>query len=110
MKEFKAGDFTSGKMGEIFRECFIKDGVVISHKQFGKAYLIPEDIIHAIVLFKLEKNAEFNEFASFRDSKDGTFKDYLSLESDLQMRVIQAYFSNDFEYWFDVLIFLYAQI
>ena len=107
MKEFKAGDFTSGKMGEIFRECFIRDGVVINHKQFGKSYLISDNIIRATALCILKNDADFYEFVAARGANDGVFDDYLSLDSDDQMSVIQDYFEDSFEgsleSWFEVL-------
>ena len=50
---YKAGDFSSGKMGKIFKQCFTEDKVIINHKQFGRAYMISEDIIatQVILLF-----------------------------------------------------------
>jgi hypothetical protein len=41
---YKAGDFTSGKMGKIFKQCFSEDKVIINHKQFGRFYMVSEDI------------------------------------------------------------------
>jgi hypothetical protein len=52
--EFKAGDFTSGKMGEIFKTCYMGGLAIINHKQFGNAYLIPEDEIRLMALAKLK--------------------------------------------------------
>ena len=52
--EFKAGDFTSGKMGAIFKSCHLDKLAVITHKQFGVAYLVPENEIRLMVLDKLK--------------------------------------------------------
>ena len=51
-KEFKAGDFTSGKMGEIFQTSFMSNKVaIIKHKQFGRAVLVPESDLMQLVNF-----------------------------------------------------------
>ena len=103
MKEFKAGDFTSGKMGEIFKECFLQDVAVINHKQFGKAYMIPESIVRTMVLNILEKRNHFKEYAKGWEHKDSTFQDFLKLDENEQMHVIQDYYSDHFGSWFEVI-------
>jgi hypothetical protein len=51
---YKAGDFTSGKMGEIFKNCFMDSRtVVINHKVFGDCYMIPEGDIKRVSNFVL---------------------------------------------------------
>jgi hypothetical protein len=41
--KFRAGDFTSGKMGQIFKEVFMgRETTIINHKQFGECYVIPK--------------------------------------------------------------------
>jgi len=101
--EFKAGDFTSGKMGEIFKECFLRDVAVINHKQFGKAYMIPESIVRTMVLNILEKRNHFKEYAKGWESKEATFQDFLKLDEGEQMHVIQDYYSDHFGSWFEVM-------
>ena len=103
MKEFKAGDFTSGKMGEIFKECFLHDMAVINHKQFGKAYMIPENIVRSMVLNILEKRSHFKEYTKGWEHKDATFQDFLKLDEDEQMHAIQDYHSDHFSSWFEVM-------
>ena len=101
--EFKAGDFTSGKMGEIFKECFLRDVAVINHKQFGKAYMIPESIVRTMVLNILEKRNHFKEYAKGWESKEAKFQDFLKLDEGEQMHVIQDYYSDHFGSWFEVM-------
>jgi hypothetical protein len=104
MKEFKAGDFTSGKMGEIFKECFFRDVVVINHKQFGKAYMMPDDLVKAMVFNILEKRPTFVEFVS---TGDNTITDFFLLEDEKQLSVVSSYFTDDFHgCWFEVLTVL----
>ena len=51
---FKAGDFTSGKMGQIFKEAFMGlETTTINHKQFGDCYLIPKSEMKQAVNFML---------------------------------------------------------
>ena len=54
LNEFKAGDFTSGKMGDIFKSVFMDSKTtVINHKQFGDCYVIPKTEMKAAVNFAL---------------------------------------------------------
>lgn len=51
---YKAGDFTSGKMGEIFKSVFMEPyTTVINHKQFGDCYIIPKNRMKDAVNFAL---------------------------------------------------------
>ena len=51
---YKAGDFTSGKMGEIFKSVFMDSRTtVINHKQFGDCYIIPKEDMKQSTIFVL---------------------------------------------------------
>lgn len=45
MNKFKAGDFTSGKMGEIYKSVAKNGRCAISHKQHGEMYLVSKDAL-----------------------------------------------------------------
>ncbi|MCP4267999.1 MAG: hypothetical protein GY777_20915 [Candidatus Brocadiaceae bacterium] len=82
--EFKAGDFTSGKMAEIFKTCCFQDLAIINHKQFGKIYMIPEELIAAMTInafIASPKGIEFIEFkcGSMDNFKEKTREDQLML-------------------------------
>lgn len=53
---FKAGDFTSGKMNEIFKNSFSGSPVTITHKQLGTFILVDENSIRMDVIRILEKS------------------------------------------------------
>lgn len=103
IKEYRAGDFTSGKMGEIFKQCYLKDIAVINHKQFGKAYLMPEEIVRVCVLNILLKQKGFGRYIKGIVSKDSGEQDFLQQHEKYQMHSIEDYFEEEFESWFSVL-------
>lgn len=71
MNEFKAGDFTSGKMGEIFKHCFTEvKSTVINHKQHGRLTMIPERYTGFMVNKALHQNKHFKDFVKSEYPKD----------------------------------------
>ena len=99
-KRFKAGDFTSGKMGEIFKTCHHSmDLVYIDHKQFGAANLIPEEYIAFIVCRGVKLNKKFNDFYAGEYKGD----DFSGLDYDQAFDVINDFLCDGFESWFDML-------
>jgi hypothetical protein len=107
MKEFKAGDFTSGKMGEIFKDCFFKDIAIINHKQFGRAYMIPECKVKEAVLLALHLAPKFAEYEIYCTSdvkgKDTAQRKFAELDNDVQIHMIEDFFEDEFENWFEIL-------
>jgi hypothetical protein len=103
IKEYRAGDFTSGKMSEIFKECYLKDIAVINHKQFGKSYLVPEEIIRVCVLNILLKQKGFIRYIKGIVDKDSGEHEFLQQDIKFQMHFIEDYFEDEFETWFSVL-------
>jgi hypothetical protein len=105
IKVFKAGDFTSGKMSEIFKECFFKDIAHINHKQFGDAYLIPSETLRvlAIELFsKTKKGREFMVHAGNDDSGQG----FLQLHEEDQLHHIDDFFHEGIEDWLTAITYI----
>ena len=87
-KTFKAGDFTSGKMGEIFKHCFQdKKTTIISHKQFGELAMIPESYIEFMVIKSLRQNEHFREF--MKSEYDGG--EVVTNEGKLKKEIISDY-------------------
>ena len=83
MKEFKAGDFTSGKMSEIFKHCFTEESTtVINHKQHGKLFMIPERYMAFMVNRALHQNKHFNDFLKSEYPKD-TFDNHMPVRADI---------------------------
>lgn len=70
MKTFKAGDFTSGKMNEIFRSAAgrFSSGVKITHKQFGEYRLMSTDNIDVLFTEILQTN-----FGIFKSESTGKY-------------------------------------
>ena len=101
--EFKAGDFTSGKMGEIFKECFLKSGTKITHKQFGNAFLISESTIREIVLILLFKRKDFVRYITGICHKDSDTNDFAKLDPKCQKHYIEDYFEDECDNWYQVL-------
>ena len=103
MKEFKAGDFTSGKMGEIFKECYFNSATIINHKQFGKSYMIPVDMIRIIVLNITSKRPNFKDFADGFLFKGSTIQDIGNLDQEKQLMAMCEFYEEDFDTWFEML-------
>jgi len=101
--EFKAGDFTSGKMGEIFKSCFIKDMAVINHKQFGKAYMIPEEIVRVVVINLLSKHNEFYKYSKGICGRNSDIQAFMKLEAKAQMHYIEDFYETEFDTWFEII-------
>ena len=102
---FKAGDFTSGKMAEIFKECFFKDIAHINHKQFGDAYLIPLEVIRVLaieLLGKTEKGRDLMAYAGNDDSCQG----FLQLSKEEQLHHIDDFFLGGIEDWLTALAYM----
>ena len=101
---FKAGDFTSGKMGDIFKSCHHSlDLVFVDHKQFGAANLIPEEYIAFIVVRALKDNTHFKGF--IESECDGlSFLGFTELTYDDAFNVINDYLCEGFSSWFDVMV------
>jgi hypothetical protein len=108
MKEFKAGDFTSGKMGDIYKECYKNEVAVINHKQFGISYLVPEIVIISQCLMLLQADDKFLEFQKFAlcdpsIKKEKAPLEFLKLPRDAQMHWIEDFFEEEFDTWLEVL-------
>tara|TARA_R110002111_G_scaffold44030_8_gene80255 strand:+ start:1853 stop:2176 length:324 start_codon:yes stop_codon:yes gene_type:complete len=101
--EFKAGDFTSGKMGDIFKACFLRGGAQINHKQFGSAFLIPEETIRDIVLIILFKRKDFKRYATGICHMDSDLSDFAKLNPENQKHYIEDYFEDECDNWYQVL-------
>tara|TARA_R110000851_G_C12976340_1_gene555866 strand:+ start:142 stop:456 length:315 start_codon:yes stop_codon:yes gene_type:complete len=101
MEEFKAGDFTSGKMGKIFKGCFIGGSVTITHKQFGKSYLVSEELLRAAILNILMKHDAFESYIS--NEFCGDIQEYLKHDEDVQRRYISEFYKDSFTNWIEVL-------
>ena len=103
INNFKAGDFTSGKMGEIFKTCHMDKLAVITHKQFGTAYLVPEDEIRLMALDKLRA---FDVSGNNMNHACGTVESVKEFVSSLTSQNAQTY--NEIkdlklDTWLDVL-------
>jgi|TARA_R110000744_G_scaffold293749_1_gene404027 hypothetical protein len=103
IKEYRAGDFTSGKMGEIFKQCYLRDMAVINHKQFGKAYLMPEEIVRTCVLNILLKQKGFIGYIKGIVDKNSGEQEFLQQHEKFQLHAIEDYFEDEFQNWFSVL-------
>ena len=105
---YKAGDFTSGKMGQIFKNCFKKDFVVINHKQFGNAYLVDESIIRTMAVDRLQDKELFVKYQEFctgwnKESKHNSYRLFGLLHEDDQKHFIEDFFEEEFHSWFEIL-------
>ena len=101
MIEFKAGDFTSGKMADIFKACYMRDIAIISHKQFGKSYMIPEEFFRNMSINLLMKNKKFKEFAIMNL---GSEQDFMQSGDVVLFEEIGEFFGGlIIDHWFDVL-------
>ena len=104
---YKAGDFTSGKMGEIFKTCHHSLSLAeITHKQFGNANLIPVEYIEFIVTRGLSKNDEFNSFLE-SDEVKMSVDDFIELESQVKFDIVNEFLHGGFMSWFDVMCSLF---
>ena len=97
--EFKAGDFTSGKMGDIYKECYRNELAVINHKQFGKAYLIPEQFLCELVVNNLHKNKKFKTF--IKGIKINNENEFFDNDSEELLLIVESYFKVKLSNWVD---------
>ena len=103
---YKAGDFTSGKMGDIFKTCYLSlDLSVINHKQFGESNLIPVEYIEFLITCALRKNCLFNEFLD--SERHMSFDDFSSFKSDTKFEIVNDFLCDGFTSWFDVMTGLF---
>tara|TARA_R110000851_G_scaffold301271_1_gene457635 strand:- start:59 stop:403 length:345 start_codon:yes stop_codon:yes gene_type:complete len=107
MHTYKAGDFTSGKMGEIYKNCFKDDYVVITHKQFGKMYLVDEEIIKNMAIGRLQLD---NEFVKHSESYTGELempeaqpKVFRLMCDETQIQCVKDFYEGHISNWFEVL-------
>lgn len=106
VKTFKAGDFTSGKMGEIFKTCHHSlDLATISHKQFGDANLIPVEFIEFIATRGLSRNCLFNQFLDSERSM--SIDDFMSFKSETKFEIVNDFLCDGFTSWFDMMTGLF---
>lgn len=99
---YKAGDFTSGKMGEIFKKCHQSlDLVYIDHKQFGAANLISEEYIAFIVCRSVGLNEKFKKF--YFEEYSGTGIEFVDLNYEMAFNVINDFLCDGFASWFDMM-------
>ena len=108
MNTYKAGDFTSGKMGEIFKNCFRDDYVTITHKQFGVMYLVDEEIIKTMAISKLQRSKSFEKYQKLctgwkEGCKFSPSRMFGILDAEAQMHYIEDFFEDEFCNWFEVL-------
>ena len=102
---FKAGDFTSGKMGDIFKQCYLHDIAIIRHKQFGESYMIPTDLFRALAKSELLKIEKFREFA---DMNFGSQQAFFDAYDDHCFEEITEYFGGELDCldWFIILSYV----
>jgi|GEM_PF-6340321 len=107
MNIYKAGDFTSGKMGEIYKNCFRDDYVVITHKQFGSMYLVDEEIIKTMAIRRLLINGEFERHYQFYTGEleiaESEPKNFWLMCDETQMQCIRDFYEGHINNWFEVL-------
>ena len=105
--EYKAGDFTSGKMGAIFKSCFTNDYTTISHKQFGGMYLVDEEIIKSMAITKLQLDSKFVEHYQFYTAglevAESKPKNFRLMCDEVQMQCIRDFYDGHISNWFEVL-------
>lgn len=94
---YKAGDFTNGKMNEIFKKCGAECAVKVSHKQFGDTFLLSEDFVADSAIKMLLSNSKFNDF--YRDS-------LVDLSRDEQLQEVSEYFGINFCDWGNMLFII----
>mgnify|MGYP001544490442 CR=1 FL=1 len=110
---YKAGDFSTGKMGEIFKQTNKKQYSIISHKQFDNFVLIKEDFVKELVLLILTKDSDFiqvmrNSTKAYDFDIDlvNLIKLYDVLGEEYILKSISDFFDDRFESWFEILVFL----
>lgn len=108
MNEFKAGDFTGGKMGEIFRTCCFQDLAIINHKQMGRIYMMPEDLVRTITLnliFNKSTGGRFYpDFVNYiKDALRISAADFKAMKSHDQLRVVSSFCDDEFKNWLEAL-------
>jgi hypothetical protein len=101
--EFKAGDFTSGKMGAIFKSCHMDKLAVITHKQFGTAYLVPESEVRLIALNKLRALDASGNNLNHCCGTVASVKDYVLLLIGLHGNVESEIKGIKLDTWLDVV-------
>ena len=99
--KFKAGDFTSGKMAAIFKACFFRDVAHISHKQFGNAYLVPEDIVRVAALCNWLKMPGVLDY--IENFLSMSAEDFSKQDIDYQKHSIEDFYQEEFNDWLDIL-------
>jgi hypothetical protein len=107
MKKYKAGDFTSGKMGEIFKNCFTHDYVPINHKQFGDMYLVDQEIIKTMAIRGLQTDSEFVKHAEFYtgglEAPQSEPKIFRLMCDETQFQCVRDFYEGHISNWFEVL-------
>ena len=110
VKTFKAGDFTKGKMKDIFINCYQGDVdcVRIRHESFGDSYLIPVNTAKVMCLGAALKDESLSKYIGLH--KDDESKSILEFsmenETDYIMHLFCDYFEIEFMSWFELLIFM----
>ena len=94
MERYKAGDFTSGKMGEIFKTCFQQDSVLINHKQFGDMFLINSDNVRVlcVVDYLAKIGIDGDHWLKSESEKD-------------QLSILNKAYGMNFDNWLDMLFY-----
>jgi len=110
VKTFKAGDFTKGKMSNIFSECFHGQAACarISHNQHGDAYLMPVYIIKLIALSIAGNDDRLSEYIlCASDHKElSMLEASMDMHDDYLIHVIGDHFETELNSWHEVLILL----
>jgi hypothetical protein len=93
-RRFKAGDFTSGKMGEIYKTAYMCDYAIIDHRQFGRSYLLNQDV-EQMRLWQLMKLVPgFDEYIKHLCHGED-HEDFELLHFDDQLHGISDFFEHE---------------
>lgn len=99
---FKAGDFTSGKMADIFKKCYMNDIAIIDHKQFGRSYMIPVEFFRALAKNEM---LQLKSFVEFVEINFGSVDAFNLADDEHCFKEIKEYFGGEVEAdnWFSIL-------
>lgn len=99
---YKAGDFTSGKMNEIFKQAY-NSCSVIRHKQFGDFYMLPESFVADIATHIFVSNHE-DYYLTLQ-----TGKAFDLLNEDVRKETIEGFYVEAFDNWWEILERVYYE-
>ena len=97
---YKAGDFTNGKMNEIFKTAYDRGLSQVSHKQFGKFSLVSEDFAADMVMMIM---LQAPDFAMQYDKIHGRDTPLLDLCRDGQLQAVRDHCWQSANCWVEML-------